>query len=67
MRTTGVTYELVRGAEVEKQAEKESLKSHGGRRQSVFMIESIAVHARLLWNQQLFLQHTQINAGDYQN
>lgn len=31
------------------------LKSHRLRRQPVFMIESITIHGRLLWNQQFFL------------
>lgn len=30
-------------------------KSHRLRRQPLFMIESITIHGRLLWNQQSFL------------
>lgn len=56
MRRTGVRYELVGVPEGEKETGiSDYLKSHRLRRQPVFMIESITIHGRLLWNQQFFL------------
>lgn len=56
----GVRYELVGGPEEKKKGERKHsindyLNSQRLRRQPVFMIESITIHARLLWNQQSLL------------
>ncbi len=53
---TGVRYELVGVPEGKKKTGiSDYLKSLRLRRQPVFMIESITIHGRLLWNQQFFL------------
>lgn len=55
MWRTGGSYELVGVPGRKKTGISDYLKSHRLRRQPVFMIESITIHGRLLWNQQFFL------------